>query len=79
MNGESTLLIEIWNAVRDHVPANRRADIAVAIVNAFADYGLDASDFRDTLGEDELITDALAEAFGTDDEDEDEDVEDDDE
>ncbi len=74
MNAESTLLIEIWDAVRDHLPAARRAEAARLIVVALADYGLDAGDLRDTLGEDELLTDAIGEVFG---EDEDEEHDDD--
>lgn len=66
MNSETRLLLEIWESVRDNLPASKRAESARGIVNAFADYGYDASDFRDVLGEDQYLTDAIEDVFGDD-------------
>lgn len=77
MNRESIFLMGVWDAVRDNLPPGKRSDIAVSIVTAAADYGWDASDLRDIMGEDDILTEAVTEVFELEEDDFDEEEEDD--
>ncbi len=77
MNAESTLFIEIWQAVRDLLPGAKRGDAAAALLSALVDYGFDASDLRDVPGEDDHLTAAFEEEFADELEDAEEGMEDD--
>ncbi len=63
MNSEANFIMEIWNAVRDHLPAGRRSEAAAAIMQAAAEYGWDGSDLSDIIGEDDILTSAFEDAF----------------
>lgn len=63
MSAEAQLLIDVWEAVRDHLPARQRAAVALDIVNAMAEFGFEASDLASAEDEDHDIGDAYREVF----------------
>lgn len=54
MAAEAQLLVDIWDAVRDVVPAGRRPDLAEAVVRAFANYGCEPADLHDVEDDPDL-------------------------
>ncbi len=74
MTRETTFLIDIWDSVRDFIPANKRADAAIGVVRSMAEYGIEASDLAAIEDEDRDLFEAYKEVFEIEDqEDEDED------
>lgn len=59
MTGEAQLLVEVWDAIRDYLPAAKRADSALGIVRAFHEYGFEARDLSGALDEDRDLAEAL--------------------
>lgn len=58
MNSESRLISEIWESVRDSIPAPKRLDTAMAHLRFFEEYGFDTDDFADLIGEDKYLEEA---------------------
>jgi hypothetical protein len=67
MSREATLVLDVWEAVRDHIPHTKRAVIAQDILTAFEDYGFEASDVSNIIDEDPNLADAFQEVFADDD------------
>ena len=63
IKSESNLVIEVWEQVRDYLPAARRQEAAVGIIRAFVEFGFDKEDFSDIIDEDDVLTAAFNEAF----------------
>lgn len=63
MKSESNLVIEVWEQVRDYLPANRRHDAAVGILRAFTEYGFEQDDLSDIIDEDDILTAAYNDFF----------------
>ena len=63
MSSESQLVIGLWDAVRDFIPANKRADAAVGIMTAIQDFGIESSDLGGVEDEDDDLNAALKEVF----------------
>jgi hypothetical protein len=72
MSNEATLVLDVWEAVRDHIPHPKRAVIAQDILTAFEEYGFEASDISTIVDEDPSLADAFREVFPDEDESEDE-------
>jgi hypothetical protein len=70
MSSEAELVIDVWDAVRDHVPHGRRSDIARDLLYAFADYGFEPGEMASIVDEDPDLRDAFDEVFPEGDEDE---------
>ena len=70
MNSESKVVVEIWDLVRDLLPASRRLEIAIAILRSFEEYGFDNRDIQDIIDEDVYLTRAYADLYGDDEEEE---------
>lgn len=64
MSAEVQLVIDVWEAVRDHLPPNRRVEAAFGIMRALAEYGLEAADLGDVEDEDADLAEAFGEVFG---------------
>lgn len=79
MTSENTLVLEIWELVRDQLPAARRLETAAALLRAFEEYGFDERDLSEIVEEDAYLAKAYYEVFDVDQEDEDDDKEYDDE
>lgn len=63
MSSEAELVIHLWEAVRDHVPAPKRGDIAQEMLYALADFGFTAVDLAAIVDEDPDLNDAYDEVF----------------
>jgi len=72
MSSEAQVILDVWEAVRDHVPHNKRASIAQDVLIAFADYGFESGDIASIVDEDPDLATAFDEVFDELDEDEDE-------
>lgn len=62
MNSESKLILDLWDYLRDVIPAAKREESALHLLTVFEDHGFE---FRpgDIQGEDKHLDDAL-EALG---------------
>ncbi len=58
MNSEARLISEIWETVRDLIPAPKRSEIAQQHLRAFEEYGFDPEDMADLIGEDKYLEEA---------------------
>ena len=63
MNSESKVVVELWDLVRDHIPATRRLEIAIAFLRAFEEYGFEQRDMQDILDEDQHLARAFNDIF----------------
>ena len=52
MTGESQMIFEIWDAVRDFIPVGKRVEVAELILKAAADAGFEASELASVGDED---------------------------
>lgn len=73
MNSESKVVAELWDLVRDHIPANRRLEIAISFLRAFEEFGFDQRDMQDILDEDKHLAHAFHDVFEVEEEEEDDD------
>lgn len=71
MNSESSLVMEVWDLMRDALPSGRRQEAAIALLRSFEEYGFEGGDLTHLVDEDEHLTAAHRVVFGSDDEDED--------
>jgi hypothetical protein len=74
MSSEAELVISIWESMRDHIPHQKRTDLAKDLISAFAEYGFDSVELASIVDEDPDLTLAYEEVFAAE-EDEDEDEE----
>ena len=74
MRSESNLVYELWEIMREHVPAPRRVDTAMSLIRSFIDFGFEKEDFADATEECEVLRSAYNLVFEAD-EDEDEEEE----
>ncbi len=58
MNSESRLILELWETVRDTIPAAKRTDVAMQWLRSFEEYSFDSEDFADLVGEDKNLEEA---------------------
>lgn len=65
MKSESNLVYQVWECVRDSIPAAKRTDTAVAILKYFEEYGFESSDLIDIVDEDVYLTTAHQIVFDT--------------
>jgi hypothetical protein len=63
MSSEAELVIDVWEVVRDHLSASKRADIARDMLYVFADFGFTATDLAEIVEEDPDLTAAYEEVF----------------
>jgi hypothetical protein len=66
VNSESSLVLELWELVRDGIPSARRADLALSMLRSFEEFGFEAKDLADLLDEDDHLTAAYRALFGHD-------------
>jgi hypothetical protein len=66
MNSESRLILEVWEATRDHIPAAKRSDVAQTLLRSFEEFGMDPGDFADLKGEDKNLDEAFDTLYGDD-------------
>jgi hypothetical protein len=71
MSNEAQMVVEIWDAVRDFVPASKRTDVAELILKAAAEYGFEAAGLADVVEEDSDLEDAYKTVFDLEEDEED--------
>ena len=71
MSSEAQVVLDVWDAVRDHLPHAKRAAIAQDILYAFQEYSFEAADCASIADEDPDLASAYAEVFASDDDDDD--------
>lgn len=63
MSSESQLVLDVWEAVRDHLPHGKRPAIAEDLLYAFSEFGFEAGDLASIVDEDPDLTTAYEEVF----------------
>jgi len=58
MTNDSKLLLDLWESVRDLLPANKRDNAILTFLRLFEEYGFEISE-TDLEGEDNYLDDAL--------------------
>lgn len=67
MSREAQIITEVWDAIRDYIPASKRSDAAHSMVRVFADrYDADAADLSDLTTEEAELAEAYETIFGSD-------------
>jgi cupin superfamily acireductone dioxygenase involved in methionine salvage len=74
MSSEAQVILDVWEAVRDHIPHAKRAAIAQDIVYAFEEYGFEGTDCASIMDEDPDLATAFQEVFSDEDDDEEEEI-----
>lgn len=59
MSTSAGLLLEIWEAVSDTIPNNKREEMARKLVALFSEHGMERDDFLDIKGEDDNLDSAV--------------------
>lgn len=60
---DTQLVLDVWEAVRDALPAGKRADYAQSLLRAFADYGFEAREISGIVDEDDDLETAFYDVF----------------
>ena len=63
MNSETDLLIAVWEAVRDNLPAAKRSEAAHGILQAFLDYGFESREICSAADEDKDLEEAFIDVY----------------
>lgn len=66
MTSEYALTTEIWELVRDFIPANKRDDVAFGLLNCLNEFGFERKDLVDIQDEDKHLSYAYHEVFAED-------------
>jgi hypothetical protein len=63
MSNEAQLILDVWEAVRDHIPHAKRTPIAQDLLVAFSEYGFEGADCSTIVDEDPDLAAAFEEVF----------------
>ncbi len=63
IKSEANLIVEVWELVRDSLPAGRRQEIAVGMLRSFVEFGFEKEDIADIIDEDDVLSNAFTEVF----------------
>ena len=72
MEVDSKLVAELWEKVKDFVPAGKREDVAISFLEVFHEHDVEIADLDELRGADEDLDAALDAVYGDDDSDVDE-------
>lgn len=72
MSSEAQVILDVWDAVRDHIPHAKRASVAHDVLTAFVGYGFERGDCDTIVDEDPDLSAAFGDVFEVDEDDEDE-------
>jgi hypothetical protein len=70
MEIHAATVVEIWEAVRDLIPAKQRGGAILSILEILVESDVEIDDMEELKGVDDDMDDAIVEVFGDDDEDE---------
>ena len=76
MISESKVVAQLWDLVRDYIPAGRRLEVAIAFLQNFEEYGFEPRDMQDIMDEDRYLRQAFVDLWEDEDENEQDDEED---
>jgi hypothetical protein len=60
---DTQLVLDVWEAVRDALPAAKRGDCAQSLLRAFADYGFEGREISGIIDEDGDLETAYYDIF----------------
>ena len=63
MSNEAQVILDVWEAVRDHIPHAKRTAIAQDVLMAFSEYGFEGGDCATIVDEDPDLAAAFEEVF----------------
>jgi hypothetical protein len=63
MSSEAQVILDVWDAVRDHIAHAKRPAIAQDLLIAFAEYGFEGADISTIVDEDPDLAAAFEEVF----------------
>jgi hypothetical protein len=61
---EAELALELWNAVRDFIPASKRDAVAEEFLSKFENFGVNPEELADVVEEDRNLSNAFEELYG---------------
>lgn len=70
MTSEANLVIAVWEAIKDIIPAARRNEATLTIMRAFEEYGFEKEQLLDLLDEEDQMTNAFRVVFDMEEDDE---------
>jgi hypothetical protein len=59
MDTDGTIILDLWELIVEHIPNNKREDVANKVVKIFADAGFEDADFDAVRGEDSYLDAAI--------------------
>jgi hypothetical protein len=59
MDTDGTIILDLWELIVEHIPNNKREDVANKVIKIFADAGFEAADFETVRGEDSHLDAAI--------------------
>jgi hypothetical protein len=60
---DAQLVIDIWDTVRDNVTASKRTEVAIGIMRAVLEYGMEANEIASVADEDKDLEEAFFEVY----------------
>lgn len=63
MEIDAKTVAELWEAVKEYVPANKRDELAVAFLEVFVNNDVEITDLDDLHGVDDSLDDAMEEVL----------------
>lgn len=63
----ASLIIELWDIVRENIPNAKRGEVAYGIVRAFEEFGYEGKDISDICDEDKHLAQAYIDIYDIDD------------
>lgn len=64
MEIDAKTVADLWETVKEYVPANKREELALSFLQVFMDNDVEIEDMEDLHGVDDNLDTALAEVFG---------------
>ncbi len=59
MDTDGTIILDLWELIVEHIPNNKREDVANKVVKIFADAGFEDTEFETVRGEDPYLDAAI--------------------
>ena len=63
MSNEVQLILDVWEAVRDNLPVNKRSEAAHGIMQAFFDFGFESREICGAADEDNDLEEAFYDVY----------------
>jgi glycine cleavage system regulatory protein len=66
MEIDAKTVADLWETIKEYVPANKREELALAFLEVFVDHDIEIEDMEDLHGVDDNLDTALEEMFDQD-------------